>query len=154
MGFFVFLWFFLGGFFIANPDPNPDLFDKKICIIFANFCSKRFSLFLISYIFLRIQEGKNDSQKWRNVKLRRAGCYFLGDIYFSFSLDVLCGGLRISISERNINIVSCKYLSIFGHLNRIWIWIRIDQKCWIRIRIDKKFWNRIRIDQCGSTTPV
>jgi hypothetical protein len=64
------------------------------------------------------------------------------DENFSYSLEVLYGGLGICKLQFFINCNFCKFFSNFWS-SQPWTWIRIriDKKCWIRIRI-----------QCGSAT--
>ncbi len=73
-------------------------------------------------IRIRIQEGQNNPQKWRNYKFWRVRCSLLRDEDFSYGLDVLCGGLGLSnlqfFDQRNIKKVSFVNFSLIcGHQN-------------------------------------
>ncbi len=87
-----------------------------------------------------------------------AVCSLLMAEGFSFSLDVLFGGLGIRklqflIKKINKKNFGCKFFSIFCHQNPGSRWV-FNQKYWIRIRIRTQ-WIRIwNTDKYGTCTKV
>jgi hypothetical protein len=70
--------------------------------------------------WIRILDDRGP-EKVKKFKISSADCYLLRDKAFSFSLDVLYGGLRISklqffITKFNI-LFGCKFFQNFGHQN-------------------------------------
>jgi hypothetical protein len=87
---------------------------------------------------IRIQEGKNDPQKYKKVQqfhVSSAGCSLLGDEGFSCSLGILYGGLGISNSQFFskkgkffLITVNVFQLLVIKTLDSDWIWFRIGNK--------------------------
>ncbi len=106
-------------------------------------------------IRIRIQEGKNDPQKYKKVKiscLKSAECSLLRAEGFSCSFDVLFGGLGISKSQFLIK----KYQIFF----QLWIFFNfwssipgsgsiVGLKCWIRIRNTAEHYLKASVTSMG-----
>jgi hypothetical protein len=81
-----------------------------------------------------------------NKKSEDSPCFKVLDVLlrvFLCSLEVLCGGLRISKLEFVIKTINCcsavKFSIFWSSKHKIRIRIRIDLKCWIRVRIGTNF---------------